>query len=120
MAAQFETLFDIRGRQILPGDILRVDHFRMARWRKKMYMYKIACQSDANRNLGTGDRLLALHIELPLEAAHGYWLKYSLEGTEIIDGPSMRDKDGDLRMWCERPKNKNVFELGWELYDNGR
>lgn len=120
MAGQFETLFDIRGRQILPGDILRVDHFRMARWRKQMYMYKLVVQGGRDAFIGSGEHLRAVHLELPLKAEHSHPLKYSLEGTEIIDGPSMRDKNGDLRMWCERPKNKNVFELGWELYDNGR
>lgn len=110
---QFETLFDVNGRQIIPGDVLKVWHFRMARWGKSIYMYKLVVQGGKDAFIGSGDHLRAVHLELPLKAEHSYPLKYSLEGTEIVDGPSMRDASGYLKLWCERPKNENVFELGW-------
>jgi len=37
---QDEAAYDKTGRQIMVGDVLRVFHFRGARWRKDYYMYK--------------------------------------------------------------------------------
>jgi hypothetical protein len=99
-----KVVIDESGRQILPGDILKVHHYTDPRRRRRVYMYKLAFASDAECKPNAAGPYLrgACIYELaskPLAEAHSYPLS---DGCgEIIDS----DPAGDTWMdWYDRPK----------------
>jgi len=82
--------FDKTGRQIMVGDVLKVYHFRGARWRKDYFMFK---QVVGTRVLGkSGDEyLLVSHLNMkPADGPDGGY-HLAQDGThhsdiEIVQG----------------------------------
>ncbi len=83
------TLYDEKGREIHPKDLIKVFHFTGAR-RKKHYMYK----QVSTRVMGlSGEQLYALHlpIEVGKQDPGGYYLQSGadengrIEGTVVIE-----------------------------------
>lgn len=104
-----DLLCDIHGREVKPGDLIRVYHFT-ARNRRKCYMHKLVVLVDDELNIRkTGTHLYGVDVADiwktgSLDSAH----KYRLEGNgefEIIDGLSFL-LSGELETWWERKKVK--------------
>lgn len=84
--------YDKTGRQIMVGDVLKVDHFRGARWRKNYFMYKqVLCE----RTLGPSGRpyLFVSHLNMKADPIAdrdgGYHLAQDGQierGVEIVQG----------------------------------
>lgn len=87
---QRDATYDKTGRQILVGDVLKVYHFRGARWRKDYFMFK---QVVGTRVLGkSGDEyLLVSHLNMkPADGPDGGY-HLAQDGThhsdiEIVQG----------------------------------
>lgn len=99
--------FDRTGLPVLPGDILRVWHF-VARRRKTIWMYKKVFRVNGRNQLADdGEFLSAVAIadlgEKPVEDWHKCLLQHCGE-FEVIDGRSLRNADGTLMCWWERPR----------------
>jgi hypothetical protein len=97
-----EVIHDKNGRQIMPGDLLKVPHFR-AYNRRNVYMYKLVVRVDGmSKVCDDGEYLYGVNIgELrskPLNDAHKYRLSWALEGVEIIDD----DSSNPEQTWWER------------------
>lgn len=87
---QCEAAYDKTGRQILVGDVLKVYHFRGARWNKDYFMFK---QVVAEKVLGKSGRLYLVVSHLNLKRADekdgGYYLAQDGEvhdNIEIVQG----------------------------------
>ena len=98
---------DKHGREIKPGDLLKIPHF-VAYDRCKVYMYKIVVQVDDDRNIShDGEHLYAMDTsdiarEYSLDSA--FMCPLSVVGEcEIIDDSAT----GDEECWWER---KRVIE----------
>jgi len=98
---------DSNGREIKAGDLLKIPHFRAARRRRKVYMYKLVVRVTSDRIIHKdGAYLYAvdvgdIHDSGSLEKAHRCTLS-CCEECEIIDGGSV---DGNDLFW-ERPNRK--------------
>ena len=111
-SAEFENIRDINGRRIMPGDLIRLFHFRAAHRRRKCYTYHYVIRSDKNWNVATGPYLRACHMGnlkhgKPLTAGNSFRLLGNESGCEIIDGNSFQEPNGELICWYERPKRKD-------------
>jgi hypothetical protein len=104
-----EPIRDIHGREVKPGDLIRVYHYTNRR-RRKCYMHKLVVLVDDKLNIcKTGTHLYGVDVADIwktgiLNAAH----KYPMEGNgpfEIIDGLSFL-QSGNLECWWERKKVK--------------
>ena len=96
---------DKTGREIRHGDLIRFWHYKDARTRRNVYMYKLVVQSG-------GLRYAVDVMELPrygTGAAYRCLLdsEYAA-GCEIVDGEIERLPDGGIRTWYERPKDRTV------------
>ncbi len=112
-STDFENIRDVNGRRIMPGDLIKLFHFRAAHRRRNCFLYHYVIRSDKDWNVATGPYLRACHMEelrhgKPLTAEHGFRLLGNEHGCEIIDGPSFQALDGRLICWYERPKKKEV------------
>jgi hypothetical protein len=90
---------DIKGREIKPGDLIRVPHFRARLRRQLIYMYKLVDM----RTILNRTRLYAVDVgdiynQGSIEAAHKCPLSV-IDKCEIIDGGSVDGKD----LFWERP-----------------
>lgn len=92
---------DIHGREVQPGDLIRIYHFTAANRRRRVYMHKLIREVD-----GFLRAFDTTHIALQREKPHSCDLR-GIE-FEIIDGPSNRSPDGQLMCWWERPKTKET------------
>lgn len=92
--------FDIKGRQIEAGDLLRSEHFMLLK--KKLYLYHVAMVRDGH--------LYAVPLKEAIGGKpDGGVVNLGCTGCEfeIIDGP-MHEENGIIKMWCERPRRKNA------------
>lgn len=99
--------YDIEGRLIQAGDLLKIFHFRAYLRRRKVYMYKLVFAVDDNRKLNKdGKYLYAVDVgdiwKEGLDKAHKCPL-YMLGGNcEIIDEADF----GENICFWEREKRK--------------
>ena len=96
-------LHDRYRRPIAVGDLLRIHHFRAAKSRRDVWMYK-----KVLLRLGKpyGYDLVQLG-QRTTDECHCYPLDTdNAAQSEILDGPCDRSKDGVLVCWWERPKVK--------------
>lgn len=99
--------WDTNGIPVLPGDLIRIFHF-VARRRKTIWMYKKVFRVDGNNQLAdNGDFLTGVALsdvgDKPFDDWHKCLLQHCGE-FEVIDGHSLRAKDGALMCWWERPR----------------
>lgn len=95
---------DKNGRLIYEGDLLRTFHFKPANRRLPyQYLYHLVVQNP----LRGGDFLEAVPVQQYALGGDGgcFWIRKDEKEAEIIDGPCLRDEDGSLVMWCERPRS---------------
>jgi len=91
MSPSHPFVLDEKGREILPGDTLKVFHFTGAR-REKFYMYKFVREIVT---LGTQNPMPALKIEhlgISKSSSGHYWELQNgrkLAGVEIVQGYGM-------------------------------
>ena len=91
---------DVNGREVRPGDVVRVFHYVDRRTRRRCYMYFLVVKHSG--------KLCVVNIadiwkSGSLDAAHKTTIQ-DLQ-VEIIDGTSRRTEHGDgLETWYERPK----------------
>lgn len=99
---------DCTGREIKPGDILKVFHFKDYRTRRKIHMYKLVCRADNGLNIcPNGEYLYAVDIQdiftcNSLLSAHKFYLGAieDFSDIEIVAGGSVKDND----LFWERPR----------------
>ena len=96
------TIRDKNGREIRPGDIIRIFHY-IDRWTKRrVYMHKLVL--DGMVAVGIVDIWLN-----GFEKAHRYRLTDSdAKECEIIDGALERLPDGRVKCWYERPRMREA------------
>jgi len=101
--------YDIKGREIKAGDLLKVPHFTAARRRTRIYMYKLVCRTDDRMTITKdGQYLYAVDVcdiyrKGSLDKAHKCLLSVVGE-CEIIDGGTVDDND----LFWERKRAKPV------------
>ena len=89
---------DSKGREIKAGDLLKIPHFTAARYRKKIYMYRLVVRVDDDLCVNkTGNHLYAVDVSDiyrrgSLEKAFKSPLSVVGE-CEIIDGGTVDDND---------------------------
>lgn len=99
---------DIHGREAMPGDLIRIYHYRDRSTGRKCVMHKLLVLVDEKLNATPdGTYLYAVDVidiwkKVNLQTASRCRLD-SCGSFEIIDGPSHR-VNGDLQTWYERPK----------------
>lgn len=96
-------VLDKHGREIKPGDVLKVWHF-IGRRRKVHYMYKWVLREE---RLGKNQTqfLRVSHLTTG-NVEDAYWLQKDgskLEEYEIVAGFGVRNKNGDFDPFEERP-----------------
>jgi len=104
---------DRNGREIMPGDLIRVFHYKDARTKRLVYMHKLVVlcdekmSEDASGNWICAIDMLGIYRH-GLSAAHRYLLEPGDCGevTEIIDGLAWRSPGNELFCWYERPRKK--------------
>ncbi len=107
-----EVAFDINGREIKQGDIVRTFHYMDGRTGCKVYMHKLVFAVNDNLELDAkGKYLYAVSIvdiwrHGSIREAHKCPLGCDPEGWEIIDGHDDKGNDGEIVTWYERPKRK--------------
>lgn len=90
--------YDIKGREIKAGDLVKVPHFRAARRRQMIYMYKLICRVDKQRLVTPdGEYLFAvdvtgIYLNGSLQDAHKCPVSV-LGDCEIIDGGTVGNDD---------------------------
>lgn len=116
MQPEFETIFDANQRQILPGDIIRTPHFRDPRG-EQYYLHHYVRRMNSDWTPDIGFHLRGCHIDDHWDIKHSYSLSGCLDAdVEVIDSSRLlRDRNGRIMMWNERPKGKTIWELGWRL-----
>lgn len=81
-------LYDKTGREIMPGDVLKVFHFVGAQYRRKHYMHKQAMAYD-DRGYLRISHLNRIDDAEPWEIGRNYYLEWAdgrvLEAVEIVD-----------------------------------
>lgn len=103
--------YDINGRPVRPGDLIRIYHYRDYRTCRHCYMHKLVVLVDDDLEVSpTGEYLYAVDIldvwrKNSLDDAHKHKMEAGDE-FEIIDGMSRR-VDGNLQTWYERPRVKH-------------
>ena len=101
--------YDIKGREIKAGDLLKVPHFTAARRRTRIYMYKLVCRADDRMTITKdGQYLYAVDVcdiyrKGSLNKAHKCPLSV-VGDCEIIDGGTVDDDD----LFWERKRAKPV------------
>lgn len=101
---------DMHGREVQPGDLIRIYHYKDARTGRKCYMYKIVVLvTDSLQVSKAGTYLFCVDVvdiweRVSLDRAHKARLD-AVGEFEIIDGPSRR-VNGELETWYEREKVK--------------
>lgn len=95
-------VLDKHGREILPGDTLKVFHFFGAR-KKRHYMYKYVRNVYAHEHWNGVDALVISHLNLRDEA----YLELRM-GQQLIDHEIVQGYGEDGTCFNERPKRKAV------------
>lgn len=104
---------DKHGREIMPGDLIRVFHYRDRRTGRKCFMHKLVVRvSDDHRITNEGPHLFAVDVvdiwqQNSFDAAHKCRLDVVGESVEIIDGALSRRNGvvGELVCWYERDRD---------------
>ena len=98
------AVYDKTGRQILPGDTLKMYHFRAALRRERRYMYKYVTGYHAN-----GKALEVSHLSLD---GRKFWILLDgkiKQDIEIVQGYAGVKPGEDFR---DRKQNKAVYGGG--------
>ena len=94
-------LLDKTGREILPGDTLKIFHFIGAR-RERMYMHKFVREAVT---LGTKNPMPALKVEhLGITERSGGYYYERLDGRKRDDVEIVQGYGTDGLCWRDRPK----------------
>lgn len=111
-----EPIHDINGRPVMPGDLIRIFHYRDYRTGRKCYMYQLVVAVDDRMQITQdGKHLYCVSV-------HSIWRKRSIDlaskcsikvidSFEIIDGPSVV-YGNDMQTWYERPRVKHGQRKG--------
>ena len=98
---------DLTGRQIEPGDLLKVYHFTTT-CRRNIYMYKLVFLVNEDLEIEREGKYLCAvdvadtHRKNSIDAAHKYMLSDINLSLEIVDGGTTQDDN----LWWERPKQR--------------
>lgn len=103
---------DINGREVKPGDLVRLRHYVDTRTGRFCYMYKIVMRgTDGFKIDPQGECLFGVDVcdvaaKHSVGDAHKYLINHQTDGIEVIDGQLERKADGSSECWYERPKVK--------------
>lgn len=112
----YELVYDVSGRTIHPGDILKLPHYVDSRTKQQVYMYKLVVQVDDDLQISTTGRYLygldpqTIVMAGSLQKAHKCRLAVVSNQWEIISGHPTRLADGGIQTWYERPRHNQEQE----------
>jgi len=106
---------DRNGREIIPGDLIRVFHYKDARTKRLVYMHKLVVLCNEKREADPdGQWLYGVDVlgigRKGMDLAHRFLLtsEEMCGDREIIDGLVWRSPENGLFCWYERPRKKKA------------
>lgn len=104
---------DINGREVQPGDLIRVPHYRDRRTKRQCFIHKLVVLVDKDFCMTSDGKYLYCVDVLDIWDSGSLQKAFKcsldcIDEFEIIDGLAMKT-GGTLQTWYERPKTRGFL-----------